>query len=68
MKKVYCEECRNYCNFGICCTAGYDYNTKVCHHKETPFYRAYDERRVFTKKEMLKLNKNNNCKYYEEKI
>ena len=68
MNKVFCEECKNYGNFsGRYCTAGYKHNTPT-HHDETPFKRAYDERSLFTEKEMLELNKDNYCIYYEKNI
>lgn len=67
-EKVFCSECKNYSNFaGHYCRAGYKYNTPT-HYEDTPFRRAYDDRNLFTEKEMLELNKNNNCPYYEKNI
>jgi len=76
MEKVYCKKCKHVCKI----TVGYAETTEYhCFHdacfkninKDTPFSKGRDHKGITTTERvsnMHKLNANNDCEYYEERI
>lgn len=76
MEKVYCKECeftRKMC-VGYCSCTEYHCFHSTCftdRDKDTPFSKGRDHKGGYTTKRvsnMDKLNKNNDCQYFREKI